>query len=70
MATRSVVTVTYQGDEYSGECELAGRVVRVFFKGESKTGILRGSDAELLARILLIDLVSRAPAKISKHRKS
>jgi hypothetical protein len=70
MATRSVVTVTYQGEEYGGEYELAGRVVRVFFKGGSKTGILTGPDAELLARILLIDLVSRAPAKTAKPGKT
>jgi hypothetical protein len=70
MATRSVVTVNYKGEEYGGEYELAGPVVRVFFKGGSKTGILRGSDAELLARILLIDLVRRAPARTPKHEKT
>lgn len=65
MGSRSRIKVSFKGKEYAGEYEIAGRVVRVYFEGKSKTGMTAGSDPELSARIFLINLVSGAVSKTS-----
>ena len=56
------IAVTFRGKKYLGEYEIAEGVLRVMFEARIKTGVLRGRDAELLARIFLIELVSEAEA--------
>ena len=55
---RSVV-VTFRGKRYTGEYEVQGKALRVSFRDNSKTGLMTGSDPELMARLLLIELLSR-----------
>jgi hypothetical protein len=59
MGSRSSVKVTFKGKEYAGEYEVEGSAVRVFFDGKIKVGRNTSSDPEFLARLLLIELVSR-----------
>lgn len=59
MASRSSVKVTFKGQEYAGEYEIEGNAVRVYFDGKVKIGRNTSSDPEFLARLLLIELVSR-----------
>jgi hypothetical protein len=59
MSARSPVKVLFRGKEHVGEYDVEGRILRVFFEEKSKTSQLRGSDPELLARLLLIELLSR-----------
>lgn len=56
------IAVTIKGNKYVGKYEVAEDLVRVLFENRIKTGVLRGQDAELLARIFLIELVSEAEA--------
>ena len=58
MSARSSIKVIFRGKEYFGEYEVAGRTLRVFFDGRIKIGLVRGSNPEFLARLLLIELVS------------
>jgi hypothetical protein len=58
MPDRSSLKVIFRGKEYFGEYEVEGRMLRVFFDGRTKIGLVRGSNQELLARLLLIELVS------------
>jgi len=58
MLARSSIKVMFRGKEYFGEYEVAGRMLRVFFEGRTKIGLVRGSNPEFLARLFLIELVS------------
>ena len=57
-ARLSAIKVFFKGKEYFGEYEVAGRMLRAFFDGRLKIGLVRGSNPEFLARLFLIDLVS------------
>ena len=59
MDARSSVKVLLKGKEYAGEYDVDGTTLCVFFEGKSRTGHIRGSDPELLARLLLIELLNR-----------
>jgi hypothetical protein len=59
MVTRSSVTVVIKGKQYEGEYEIEGELLRVFFEGKNKAGHIRGSDSQLFARLLLIELLNR-----------
>lgn len=59
MDARSSVKVLLKGKEYAGEYEFDGTTLRVFFEGKNRTGHIRGSDPELLARLLLIEMLNR-----------
>jgi hypothetical protein len=59
MDARSSVTVLLKGKEYAAEYDIDGTTLRVFFEGKSRIGQIRGSDPELLARLLLIELLNR-----------
>jgi hypothetical protein len=69
VTTRSAIAVNFRGKEYVGEYEIAGRTLRVFYQGETKMGIMRGSDAEFATRILFIELVSRIESSTVKPLK-
>src|SRR3989442_1759018 len=60
MANRSSVTVSFRGKKHVGECETAGRILRVFFEGKSKTGAIRSSNVASV-------WVWRAVPAISSH---
>ena len=59
MPARSSLTVIFRGKEYVGEYEVEGDMLRVFFNGNGKTRRIKGSNPEFLARLLLIELISR-----------
>jgi hypothetical protein len=48
-----------KGKQYEGEYEINGTVLRVFFEGQRKAGHIRGSDPQLFARLLFIELLNR-----------
>ena len=59
MASRRPVKVLVKGKESVGEYEIQGALLRVFFAGKNKAAHIRGSDPELFARLLLIELLNR-----------
>ena len=59
MAERLSLTVPFKGKDYTGEYEIDGGQVRVFFEGRSKSIKLNSSSPEFQARLLLIELVCR-----------
>ena len=66
MAARSSVKVLFSGKEYVGEYDIEGTMLRVFFDGTSQLSHIRGSDPELLARLLLIELVIRKRISVNR----
>ena len=52
------VTVIVKGKNYTGEYQIGGRLLRVYFDGKSKTSSLSSPNPEFLARLLLIELVA------------
>lgn len=59
MDARSSVRVLLKEKSIRGEYDIHGTTLCVFFEGKSRTGHIRGSDPELLARLLLIELLNR-----------
>ena len=59
MIGRSSLKVIIKGKQYEGEYEIDGTLLRVFFEGKSKAGHIRGSDPQLFARLLFIELLNR-----------
>lgn len=51
------VTITLKGTQYEGEYAVEGKTLRVYFAGRTKVRQITGSDPELLARLVLIELV-------------
>lgn len=62
MALRSQVSLDIRNKNYTGEYEIAGGVLHVFFEGRNKSSAFTGPNPELLARLLLIELVFQAPS--------
>lgn len=58
MANRIKVTVTLGGQEYIGEYELEDGLLRVFFDGKYKVAGSKSVEPGLIAKLLLIELVS------------
>ena len=58
MANRIKVTVTLREQEYIGEYELQDGELRVFFDGKHKVAGSKTIEPGLMAKLLLIDLVS------------
>jgi hypothetical protein len=56
---RSSVKVVLKGKQYEGEYEINDALLRVFFGGKSKAAHISGSDPELFARLLFIELLNR-----------
>lgn len=48
----------FVGKDYTGEYEIDGKLLRVYFEKRSKVAQITGSDPDLQARLLLIELVS------------
>jgi len=59
MVTRSSLKLILKGKQYEGEYEIEGTLLRVFFEGKSKAGHISGSDPQLFARLLFIELLNR-----------
>jgi hypothetical protein len=59
MVSRSSLEVLVKGQKYEAEYEIDGTLLRVFFEGKSKAGHIRGSDSQLFARLLFIELLNQ-----------
>jgi hypothetical protein len=68
MGSRAAIAVTFKGKKYTGEYEISGGLIRVFFDGRSRVALVKGPDAELLARIIFIELLSEAELLKATHR--
>jgi hypothetical protein len=62
MSERSPISVDISRKNYSGEYEIDGGILYVFFEGRSKSSAIMSPGPELLARLLLIELVFQAPS--------
>jgi len=62
MSARLPISVDIKNKQYAGEYEADRGVLYVFFEGRSKSSAITGSSPELLARLLLIELVFHAPS--------
>jgi hypothetical protein len=62
MSAPAPISVDIQHKKYTGEYEIDRGVLYVFFEGRSKSSAITGSGPELLARLLLIELVFHAPS--------
>jgi hypothetical protein len=59
---RSPISLDIKHKEYAGEYEIDHGVLHVFFEGQSRSSAATGPSPELLARLLLIELVFQAPS--------
>ena len=62
MTARSPISVDIKDKKYTGEYEIHGGVLNVFFEGQSRSSAMIGPSAELLARLLFIELLFQAPS--------
>jgi hypothetical protein len=62
MSARSPISVDIKHKKYAGEYEIDRGVLNVFFESRSKSSAITGFGPELLARLLLIELVFHAPS--------
>jgi hypothetical protein len=62
MSARSPISVDIKHKKFTGEYEIDRSVLYVFFEGRSKSSAITGPGPELLARLLLIELVFHAPS--------
>lgn len=69
MSTRSPISVDIKHRQYTGEYEISGGVLYVFYEGRSKSSVVIDPSPELLARLLLIEMVFQAPSW-RDHRSS
>jgi hypothetical protein len=67
--TRSPISVDIKFKTYGGEYEIDGGILSVFFDGRSTSTALMSPSAEVLARLLLIDLIFQTPSW-RDHRNS
>ena len=54
------VDVEHQGRTHYGRFVVDGKIIRVIYEGQQKSAQLGGSSPDLLARIMLLELVVRA----------
>ena len=62
MALRSPISLDIKHKKYTGEYEIDRGILYVFFEGQNKSSAVVGSNPELLARLLLVELVFQAPS--------
>src|SRR5262244_3255022 len=62
MTVRSPISLDIKHKKYTGEYEIDRGVLYVFFEGRNKSSAVTGPNPELLARLLLIELVFQAPS--------
>jgi hypothetical protein len=67
MSARSPISVDIKHKNYTGEYEIEGGVLYVFFEGRSRSSAVMSPGPELLARLLLIELVFQAPSWRDHH---
>jgi hypothetical protein len=67
MSERSPISVDIKRKNYAGEYEIDGGILYVFFEGQSKSSAIMSPGPELLARLLLIELVFQAPSWRDHH---
>ena len=59
MTQKRAVSINFRGNTYIGEFATEGNMLEVSFAGQTEKRIFRGSDTELHARLLLIEMVGR-----------
>jgi hypothetical protein len=69
MTPRRSVAITFQGSTYVGEFATEGNMLEVSFAGVTDKSRLRGSDPELSARLVLIEMVGRLSTNLEPSRK-
>jgi len=62
MAVRLPISMDIKHKKYTGEYEIDRGVLHVFFEGRNRSSAVTGPNPELLARLLLIELVFQAPS--------
>jgi hypothetical protein len=62
MASRSPIALDLKHKKYAGEYEIDGGILHVFFEGRSNSSAVIDRDPELLARLLLVELVFQVPS--------
>src|SRR5207248_4836628 len=62
MSARSPISVDIKHKKYTGEYEIDRGGLYVFFEGRSKSSAITDPGPELLARLMLIELVFQAPS--------
>ena len=62
MPVRSAISVDIERKKHTGEYEIDGGVLYVFFEGRSASSAVTSPGPELLARLLLIELVFQTPS--------
>jgi hypothetical protein len=62
MAVRSPISLDIKRKTYTGEYEIDGGILCVSFQGRNASSAITGPNPELLARLLLIELVFQAPS--------
>ena len=61
MSGRPTISVDIKQKKYAGEYEIDCGVLYVFFEGRSKSSAVTSPGTELLARLLLIELIFQVP---------
>jgi hypothetical protein len=62
MSARSPISVDIKHKKYTGEYEVDRGVLYLFFEGQSRSSAVTGLGPELLARLLLVELIFQAPS--------
>jgi hypothetical protein len=62
MALRSPISLDIKHKKYTGEYEIDRGVLHVFFEDRNRSSAVTGPNPELLARLLLIELVFQTPS--------
>jgi len=70
MSARLPISVDIKRKNYAGEYEVDGGVLHVFFDGRSESSAVMSPGPELLARLLLIELVFKAPSWSNHPQRS
>src|SRR6185312_8590879 len=59
---RRLISIDIKHKNYAGEYEIDGGILYVFFQGRSTSSAVVSPGPELLARLLLIDLIFQTPS--------
>jgi hypothetical protein len=62
MSIRSPISIDIKRKNYAGEYEIDGGILYVFFQGRSTSSAVVSPGPELVARLLLIDLIFQTPS--------
>jgi hypothetical protein len=67
---RSPISLEIRQKKYTGEYEIDRGVLYVFFEGRSASSAVTDPSPELLARLLLVELVFQAPSWREPNKKA